>query len=199
MIDRDRHLRVLQRNALSLAEWYVLSLIGMWPMPSDKVVQFAASHGEGDPRGGVSRSDCARALKSCIDKRNLRVVDSRYRSRLKSLVPTTSLGPIYGYPNLGDIDFTVSGARLFKRVNRQLYGRQSAPSTMFEQVSTNAKRLFFPYKNDALQVMASLGKTTSSAHRVKIRRIGSWCVYWWRRYRTGFCIIVSNTKGKRKC
>ena len=116
-----QHLQILKGHGVSLPEWYVLSSIGMWPIPFSETSKIVASHSEGDPRGSVTERQCRDALAACIATNWLRVMDKNSITGLQALVAKKSLlGPIYGYPNPQDVDFTPNGASLYLRVRRQL-------------------------------------------------------------------------------
>src|SRR5205807_3745022 len=74
----DHHPEILRLARLTLGEWYVLSLIGTWPVPEREVANTTANLSQGDPRGSISESQAFRAFGACLRKEYVAVVTNSY-------------------------------------------------------------------------------------------------------------------------
>jgi hypothetical protein len=102
----DHHPEMLRSAGLTLGEWYVLSLIGTWPVPESEVAHTTANLSQGDPRGSISESQAFRAFGACLRKEFLAVVTNAYLRMVHFyLKRNPAIGPVCGLPKLGDVDF----------------------------------------------------------------------------------------------
>src|SRR5262245_22364001 len=122
--DQDaKQLAILSSRRIPLAEFAVLCCVGTYPLPSTSVPLLAWSYWEGDSRGKLEKDQCAEAVKSCLAKGCIRVVDAPSIEEYKHIVnKEAAIGPIYGLPVVGDIDFTPAGATLWLSLDEQLWG-----------------------------------------------------------------------------
>lgn len=188
-IHLGKHLETLTRYGVTLPEWFVLSLIGDWPMPAEAVAATASSCSEGDPRGRVSVEVCQEALAACILKEWLTVVSHHTLQEIESfLEEQPAIGPVYGLPEAGDVDFTVVGAQLFQDIDRELFGsllRQRAYSIAKLE---GKQRLYSPTKKGALLGVAEIRQRYNVVSVSDPIPVGAWRIYWWQRYPKGYCI-----------
>jgi hypothetical protein len=189
--DPKAHLKTLRSHNISLPEWFVLNSIGTWPLPRDEVPGTCAGLSEGDPRGSVTEAECARALEGCINKGWLTVVGHPYLDMiLWAVKKTPAIGPIYGFPNIGDVDFTPGGAALYTEVSKDLFGSVT-PQQVFE-VETPRHMLFFRTKKDAESHLKALDRSKRRLRFGEIKEIGPWRVYWWLDYPRGYAVRVAS-------
>jgi hypothetical protein len=191
MLTPREQLVELQSRHIALAEWHVLSLIGMWPTPVDQVAAISASHSEGDLRGSVTASECMSALEACVTKKWLIVVDRAYVKRCHSLVRRRKyIGPVYGYPKLGDVDFSSYGANMYKRIFIKLFGRHWSDPHGYRLKKNHNLRYFFRSKRAASAAIAKWISEGVLVFANKITAVGPWCVYWWKPFARGYSVDV---------
>jgi hypothetical protein len=150
----NQKLKLLKRHKMSRAEWAIMATIGMWPFPRDDLARTAASHSEGDPLGHVSAEACEAALFSCISKGWLRIVDERILQCIRSFLQRRpSLGPIYGLPEVGDVDFTTRGANNFRKIIKELFGANWNADAIYKKEKDRGEDLFVRTKRAALKAI----------------------------------------------
>src|SRR5262245_49755816 len=187
--------RVLREHEVPLADWFVLSLVGLWPFPAATAARTAASHSEGDPLGSISSTEADRSVSECLQRNWLRVVDRTSLSKIREgLLRKPALGPIYGLPRIGDLDFTPRGARLFLRVRSRIHETSLTSQHVFV-VERKKKTHLFTVRLEAAKKAAEQAKkglrTVSGP-----TKIGPWRIYWWERFSKGYRVAV--TKGPDK-
>jgi hypothetical protein len=199
MMNPDHHLSILRDCGISLAEWYVLSLIGRWPIPYGHVSKTAASHSEQDARGSVGQEDCEKALTACFTRNLLRIIEDTSLAEIRSYVREQKLlGPVYGYPVIADVDFTSRGAILYQDLCRQLFGKNWGSSHAYRVgLANGVSRYYFQRKKPALNAMRGLNAGTITQFSTSLVSIGPWCVYWWMQFSRGYQ-FDHEEKGKTK-
>lgn len=196
-VDISTHLRILRRHSIRLAGWLVVSLIGKWPTPRAKVAAIAASHSEGDPRGSVCEHECQRALTECLEAGWLRVIDKPTLLDLRLQVRAQpGMGPIYGFPRIGDVDFTAAGARLYRQVLRELHGSSFADDHISIIRRHGREQRFTRYHRTARKELCKLRHDSSV--RARMIPIRGWYVYWWHRYPKGYRIDVQRAQNREE-
>src|SRR5262249_4691522 len=129
----------------------------------------------------------------CLQMGWLRVVDKmalrEVRTRLRA---EPGIGPVYGLPRVGDVDFTLAGARLYRRIIVELYGSSFIADRVLVAKRGRKEYRFTKTYRTALRELAKLRHESGGVAR-EVLPIGRWYVYWWDRYATGYCIT-----GKRK-
>jgi hypothetical protein len=185
--------RLLARYRIAPAELLVLETVGSGPLPLAGAAGAAARTSRHDPLGPFDPSRCEEALSACLNRGWLRVIDDDAIEEIEYLVEGRRLiGPVYGYPRPGDVDFTPQGADVFLRLGEDLYGPDWGTETVYEVRKPAESRLkvYCRTLRIATKVMYDY------EHRYDViavgdpRPIGPWCVYWWDEYPAGFRINV---------
>jgi hypothetical protein len=189
-LDPKRAISILSSEGISLSEWHVLCLVGMWPIPAARAAMTAASHSSEDWLGSVSVAACKKALDECLAKRWLRVVAATWIRELRGLVKGRFVGPIYGYPSSGDIDFTPRGARIYKRLSALLLGSAWRASHVYQAEIGAKSRFFFRTRKATVKAVRQWRLHRCVLTTSPIISIGPWCVYWWDRYSRGYYVDV---------
>jgi hypothetical protein len=192
MMNPENHFRLLGQSGISLPEWYVLSLIGKWPFPHNQVCKTVASHSEQDLRGPVTKMNCEAALTACITKHWLRIIDTSSLKAIRSFVRNSNLGgPVYGYPSIGDVDFTPEGAILYQNLYRQLYRRSlEARHGYPREIAAGKFRYYYQRRKAVLGAISDWKQQETLLSVGRIVPIGPWCVYWWKRFPKGYGVDV---------
>jgi hypothetical protein len=73
--------------------------------------------------GGLSTpADCRAALTDCLRKGWLQVIDESALTKIADDIRAGGiLGPIYGFPAVGEVDFTWSGAELWQKISDRFW------------------------------------------------------------------------------
>jgi hypothetical protein len=191
-IDPTAHKVTLSEHHIGLAEWYTLCVIGAWPVPDQEVANSVVCLSEGDPRGSVSLAECRQALKRCLAREWLMRVEKVHLDMIELVLKKSpAIGPIYGLPSIGDIDFTPAGARLFLTISELLIG--TAPPERVYEIEHPRHLFYFPTKREAQSVVRRVRQRHENARFGEVREIGPWRVYWWREYPRGYTVELQSS------
>ncbi|MGE3804827.1 MAG: hypothetical protein AB7K24_09165 [Gemmataceae bacterium] len=144
--------------------------------------------------GPVAFEECAAALEACLDKGWLRVIDKTMLDDIEAELRSLGfIGPVYGLPEVDQVDFTVAGAELWKKLAATIWPPgEERPPFAWCQVVIEYKAQFRIEERycehsvgiaNALRSYAQEGETVLAS---KTEPIGPWCVYWWDRYASGY-------------
>jgi hypothetical protein len=198
-IDPDNKLAALRRYSLSLPEWHVLATIGMFPIPLGALARITASHSEADPIGSVSESQSQEAVSSCIAKKWLRVVTPHTLGEIQAIIgKNPALGPVYGLPKPGEVDFTVTGARLSKRIVKEVLGPKWGAEFAYRTERDNWEDLYIRTNSGARKALNEAKNRKDVVQIEGPSRIGRWRVYWWQTYARGYHIVLTKKPSSMK-
>jgi hypothetical protein len=183
-IDVETHLAAFKKRGLSLAEWYVFCVPGQWPVPKDALPRTAASFSEGDPRGKVDAASCHKAFGTLIQRDLLQIVTKEVLASLKQMVAEAGYGPpVYGLPGLDDVDFTDKGARMFRGLSDELFGRNYFSQAIVDSDGRKVRTVFTAKKQNADAIIAA---ANAREIRATLSQLGRWCIYWWKVFESGW-------------
>jgi hypothetical protein len=182
---------ILKRLRLSILEWWIIRLIGMWPIPKDKVALTARNHLTRDEQSQYAIDAFEDAVHRCVTKGWLTIVDDGFLLKLKGrrrALPEAS--PVYGWPALGDVEFTRRGARLFCTIRHCLLGPRFGRKHAYEVCVSKKLRIYYLSKEFASNMYESLSKDPATISVTLPCHVNSWRLYWWERHRRGYFIDV---------
>ena len=183
----ERHPEILQSAGLTLAEWYVLSLIGTWPVPEPEIARTTANLSHGDPRGAINARQALQAYKRCLRSHCVTVVTDAYLSLLKLFLDRDpALGPVCGLPQPGEVDFLPPGARLFLDLRARIFPDYQAGLHFPTQEPQPG--LIFLRKQDLRRYLEQTRKREPGLKPEEARAVGRWRRYWWDEYDHGFFV-----------
>ena len=192
-IDIRRHRDAFAKRGLSLSQWYVLSIPGQWPVPKGEVAKVAASQSIGDPRGEVDATSCEVAFQQLVTGGWLRVIRKPDLMELRSFVATQDCGkPIYGYPRIGDVDFTKSGAERFRSLSDELYGRHFFSEALVQR--PGGRRIVYTVRKNRANEIVAEAKKHPEYVPLSVVSNGRWCIYWWKIFSKGWQIHLIRSR-----
>jgi len=193
--DPGRLRDVLDRHNVTIAEWIVLAAMEDAPIKPDGTwlagrIEELASR---DFKATISAAECCNALDTCLQHGWLKVLCSESVDAVHAiLLKTPALLAVPGSAELrmtyqqGDVDFSPSGADLYRTISAEWLGTDwetdlSITNSYFweEHRYCESAEEF----QSIIQQHAANG-TIVRAHRTV--RIGPWCVYWWKRFASGY-------------
>lgn len=131
------------------------------------------------------------ALADGLAKGWLQIVDEAVLGRLQGAVRRGELlGPIYGYPTLGGVDFTDAGAEKWFHMCGHLWNAGRAKSFAYCDVVHEKTARFFLSKAKAEAERDACMGWENTASVTGPFRIGPWRANWWRRFAEGYRIDV---------
>ncbi len=183
---------------------------GMTPPPAD--LPLRAVMEDYSPDGVlVTEEACRDALSACFAKGWLRIIDAPALAKIiDDLAADGILGPIYGLPFVGGVDFTVAGAELehklideFKSANDELRDRLFPQARSFNPTPTpfaftdvvrNKSHRYFTSKEAALAGIEDVRKQNNCVSIAGPFPIGPWRLQWWRRFGVGCRIEIDEER-----
>jgi hypothetical protein len=129
------------------------------------------------------------ALAACLARRWLQVIDAPALARIaEELRDGRILGPIYGLPGIGGVDFTHAGAELWRRFCRTRSSGRGVPFAYTDTVHIKTAR-YFRTRAAAVAAIAEVDED----HAITVTGptpIGPWRAQWWRRFPEGYRLDI---------
>jgi hypothetical protein len=139
--------------------------------------------------GPSTEAERRAALAACLAKGWLQVIDTPALARIATeLRDGRILGPIYGLPGIGGVDFTHAGAELWRRFCRTWSSDRVVPFAYTDTVHIKTARYF---RTRAAAVAAI--PEGDEDHAITVTGptpIGPWRAQWWRRFPDGYRIDI---------
>lgn len=163
-------------------------------LPPAHVIPRAAS---GDYSLGyhLSVGECSAALTACLNKGWLQVIDEPALARIADdLRLAQFLGPIYGYPRVGGVDFAAAGAELWLRLCGRCF--RDPLAIPFAYTDVVCQKTAHYYRSLAAS-LAGVEKARTEEDVVSVSRpspTGPWRAQWWRRFPQGYRIDVEERR-----
>jgi hypothetical protein len=142
------------------------------------------------PDRPVTEGECRAALADCLARGRVQVVDKAALARIDGeLRAGRVLGPAYGFPPVGCVDFTRAGADLWLRLCGSLKTTAAPPFAYPSLVHTKTARYFRTWvaAEAAAREIAAEGDVVAVTDPVPV---GPWRAQWWRRFPAGYRIDV---------
>jgi hypothetical protein len=149
----------------------------------------SAAAGEFYSGGLATEEECRAALAACLARGWLQVIDEPALARITDeLREGRFIGPIYGLPPMGAVDFSCAGAELWQR----LCGRRdpTPPPFAFTDVVHSKSTRYFRTRIAALREVEEASKEDGDVTVVGPSPIGPWRAQWWRRFPEGYRIDI---------
>lgn len=137
--------------------------------------------------GPVTGEENQAALAGCLSKSWLQIIDEAALGRIQAEIRRSGLlGPVYGYPSVGGVDFTHAGAEQWFRLCERLWGTGGEESFAFCDVVHEKSVRYFRSNLKAVAERENIKKWESVVSVAGPFSIGPWCVYWWEQFRSGY-------------
>ena len=190
MLDPSSHADILRGRGFTLADWFVLSIPGQWPVRAATVPKLASQQSEEDPRGSISVSVAKKTFESLIKRGLLEVVDLARWSQLTARHSKAGWPyPVHGFPMEGDVDFTDLGAATFKSLADLLYGPDFFSSAEVDS-DDGQELIYYSVSADQARHIAEEAEKQTPGRVVIVEPIGPWCIFWWKTFASGYRVSV---------
>lgn len=141
--------------------------------------------------GKSTRAQCRAALTNCLNKGWLRIIDEPALAKIvDELRERRILGPIYGLPSVGAVDFTDAGAALWQRIGERLQSDSPRiPSSSRGIVRAKSTR----YLPTRAKAVAEIEMARNDPDVISVSGpypTGPWRAQWWRRFPQGYRIEI---------
>jgi hypothetical protein len=140
-------------------------------------------------RGLATEDDCRIALTACLAQGWLQGIDEPARARIADeLRAGNFIGPIYGLPPIGGVDFTRVGAEIWQSLRGK--GDPTWPPFAFSDVVHTKTSRYFTTRTAALKGIEEARKCDDTTAIVGPSLIGPWRAQWWRRFAEGYRLDI---------
>jgi hypothetical protein len=145
--------------------------------------------------GVTTELECQAALDACLNKGWLQLIDEPALGRItEDLKAGTFIGPVYGLPEVGGIDFTPVGAALWmKFLQQRSRDTTRIPFAYTDVVHEKTARYFQSHET----AVAEIKEASAEDDVVSIdgpTSIGPWRAQWWRRFPEGYRIDIEQRR-----
>jgi hypothetical protein len=139
--------------------------------------------------GLASEEQCRTALAACQSKGWLQVIDEPALAAIaEQLRRGGFIGPVYGLPPLGGVDFTRAGAEQWQRLRDRR--NPARPPFAFTDVVHSKTSRYFTTKTAALREIEEIKEWSGDVTVVGPTPIGPWRAQWWRRFPQGYRLDI---------
>ncbi|HEV3384144.1 MAG TPA: hypothetical protein VG097_04975 [Gemmata sp.] len=215
-IDSKKLQHILNCHNVTLAEWLMMvNMEPDWNMDSDCLSEKASEFGNRVLSVTISEEQCREGLEACLRNGWLRVVDQQTTNEVRLLlkedpvhlaVPRTAesrpreccyqikslepgqivLVPVPATHRLGKIDFTPTGAELYRMISDEWLG-----SDWENDLSVNREYYwevhYYCESEERLELVVQEHVVKGDVVRAsRMVPIGPWCVNWWQRFPKGY-------------
>ena len=160
---------------------------GITVPPTD--LPFRSAIPDYSPAGPVTKVECQAALADCLAKGWLQVIDEAALAKIAhELREGRWVGPIYGFPDVGVVEFTHAGAELWQQFRRQSFPDAGGNFSYLDTVHIKTTEY---YRTISAAVEARPEADQDHAFTVTgPSRIGPWRLQWWRRFSGGYRVDI---------
>jgi hypothetical protein len=152
----------------------------------------------------VTEEECRVALAGCLERGWLQVMTEQALAEITAELRRDGvIGPVYGLPPIGGVDFTRKGAELWLRLQqecqRSVWCVPSRPPFAYSDVVHEKKAQYFQSRRAALE---SLEYARAEEDVVSVRGptpTGPWRAQWWRRFPEGYRIDIEERRHWTGC
>jgi hypothetical protein len=137
----------------------------------------------------LTESECVDGLESCLRKGWVRQVDGQYISEIGDLLRADlTLMPIPFDPSKyrPELDFSPEGAQLYRMISAEIFGTAWEDSLYVEVTRFREEHRYCVTTEGLEAVRQEYVETGDHPQSVRTVPIGPWCVFWWRRFHSGF-------------
>jgi hypothetical protein len=189
------HLKsILDRHNVTVPEWLLLAAmdegVGTHPTFLPGWVAGRAS----DTFGlSVSEEDCRGGLNRCVRNGWLRVADMAHVQAVAAVMtdgPALAVLPKGRTPHLHTLDFTPTGAGLYRKIAAEYLGRGWEDDFQVARTFYREEHLYCATEDGIQAALAMYAMQQEDVRATRLQQIGPWCVRWWETNPTGYRLEV---------
>ena len=137
--------------------------------------------------------DCQAALISCLRKDWLQVINESTLIKIADeLREGKILGPVYGFPATGEVDFTTTGAELWHKINDRCFARRN--SFAYHDIVHEKSACYFVSHHAAVAELETINTQDAVVAVSGPHQVGPWRAQWWRRFFEGFRLDIEERR-----
>lgn len=181
---RHRTRQLISQVGISEAEYAILNHIHFGCTRPKKLLPRFTAGSDYSLGTELNIDDATKAVRLCIQKGFLRVITDPDLDQIKSkLKRDQAQGPIYGFPNVGSVDFTDAGAEIWRNIEES-FSKDDLPSSLqrgfaYCDVAEIRTRRYFATRCAAERERKQQTKAADAASTTKVIRSPSLQMMWW--------------------
>ena len=181
----NSYAEILTEFNITSVEWLVLGTITYY-VPYDHIIDEligeALAIGE-----NISEKEVSAVFAACFEKGWIQIITDEALFEIERTVnQCEEIGPVCGFPELGEVDFTIVGAHLFNAVQDRVHGPDFDIDDAWETIENGVHQHYFRTRKAALQYKDELLRDPNTVAISGPFDIGPWCVYWWKHFSEGY-------------
>jgi len=192
--DQEPFRRFMNRHRLDVHQFHVfLTLLYVSLPPQRLVIQVSSENEIGNAFGGSTEKECQNALDCLLARGFVQIITQRSLRGIRLIHRSEkNTGPVLEWPKIGNVDFTVEGAKLAICIMREMF--VSAEGFAWGETRW-VNRKFIQIFNVSIEaVRKDLAELDiESKGKVKISEaisVGCWRDRWWRKFSKGVRVDV---------
>jgi hypothetical protein len=190
----ERFTRVRESLGLTRAGWCVLSCCRYGPYPEAFHLREAQAESEWDRLGPISEREAAAGLRECLEAGWLRRIDEPALRAIRADIESRGLiGPVYGWPQAGDVDFTPRGVECYLTLIDALREDDDPGQNAFYVDTPTGETVYCVTLEASRSVIDQHGRDPGVITSSEPVPIGPWCVSWWERFPSGYRIDIEGS------
>lgn len=144
----------------------------------------------------ITLAECEQGVADCFDRDLIRVVTPSHRSEIQDdLASRGVLGPVYGLPDPGLVDFTSAGAKLYRWLREPVEWQRD--TFLYPLVKRRLVQVIGPVLDTCQAQVETLIREEPTPVVSSPRPIGCWRMRPWRTFARGFVIDITIMKPNR--
>lgn len=177
----------MAHHGLSVAEWIVLSTVELCDARPATLYQCVSRWSkEVFPHRPLSEGEADAAVNACFARNWIAPVDVvALQENAVRLQHRGILGPVFGMPQPGRVDFTAAGAEFFTKARDDIYGNDIKSATEWSCLLAHCGHFYYLDRQEAENEHTSIARDPYSAVGV-IEETGPWMVRWWETHPRGY-------------
>jgi hypothetical protein len=190
--NRSQLQHVLDRHNVTLSEWLLLAAMDDSLRTSHRAIcRWILHWAKRRFEVAITEEHCRTGLDSCLRHGWLRIVDESHAAEAKSvLADDASIAPLAEVvqKGCGEIDFTPSGAALYRMIMAEYAGQNWENAIHAWQEYYREEHRYCQTQEGIQDTLQTY--TGEDVRATRIVLIGPWCVYWWERFPSGYRLEV---------
>lgn len=190
----EKLVNILAVHQISPIEWHLLAQTNYLPKSPQVLTKMASRESHTNDDGNFSVPEFSQALEKCIRRNLLRVMTQADLDEIhERLNERPGIGPLYGLPKVGDIDFTTTGADTFSSIRESRRADHPWSHRWAKEIDPHDPALTHIYAYDELTAGNQIfygALTRQNTVIVNVQPVGQWYRYWWDGYEKGYRISM---------
>ena len=182
---------VLNRHNVTLAEWFAMASLERHHYPRNIVRMMVNTARRLDL--DLTEAACNGGLETCLAHGWIRHCDEQHMLEVEQLLNTDTASVIVPFDitdyDRSELDFSLEGACLYRMVSAEVFGQDWEAELFVESPCYREEHRYCANQADVDSVRMEYSAPNETPTSWRTVSIGPWCVYWWKRFTSGYRIV----------